>query len=97
LWQPIPVKPSSHYEVTAFVKSQELQSSAGPRFIVQDSAARAILARGEENTGTTGWREERFDFDTTPSTRMVFLRLARDEGRLIHGRMWVDDVSVLQH
>src|SRR5207253_560643 len=97
LWQSVPVHPGSHYEASFFVKANELESASGPRFIVQDSNDGSILGKSEESMDSTGWREQRISFQTGPSTQMVALRLVSEQPeKLIHGRLWVDDVKLQQ-
>src|SRR5260221_7986953 len=52
--QLIPVKGNQIYEVFVTAKSQEIQSSEGPRIMVEDASDRTLLTKGPEWQGTHG-------------------------------------------
>ena len=98
LSQYVPVEPNSHYEFSVFVKTQEVQTAAGPRFWVQDAYDQSVIfATGREWLGSHSWQEDRIAFTTGPDTHLIALRIVRQPAdKLISGRMWVDDVRLFR-
>ena len=97
LMQYLPVKPDQQYELSSFVKTSEVESASGPRWIIQDAADHHNFAAGTEWHGSNVWHEERIPFTTGPTTRMILVLLARQQQqRGITGKVWIDDVRLFQ-
>jgi tetratricopeptide (TPR) repeat protein len=93
--QYVPVKPNTQYTVSAWVKSQELQSANGPRISVSDAYDDRPYALTQETVGTTAWHRLESSFQTGPDTELLVLHFTRDPGNnYIRGQFWVDEVSL---
>jgi len=91
----VPVRPSTVYKLSAFVKSQDIISASGPRLVVQDIYSNKILATADDMLGTSGWRQQEVNLTTGSETRLVILKVSRIPGNpLIKGAFWLDDVSL---
>ena len=95
LSQLVPVEPDRSYIVTAWIKSQELQTANGPRLSIFDAWSGANLGSSEPTSYTTDWRQVRAQFRSGHSTRLISLRLSRDrQDTVIRGNLWIDDVQL---
>ncbi len=99
LYQLVPVDPNTHYEFSAFVHTQELTTAQGPRFILRDYETNdAPLLTTEEFTGSVPWRQITAAFTTSATTRLLAVRLTREDNAasLLRGKLWIDDVSLVR-
>ena len=95
MFQHVPVKPNTQYTVSAWTKSQKLESANGPVISVSDAYNGKLYAETPETLGTTVWHRVETSFQTGPESELVTVRLSRDPGNtLIDGEFWVDDVSL---
>lgn len=95
MFQYVPVKPNTQYTLSAWTKSQKLESANGPVISVSDSYNDKLYAETPETLGTTAWHRVEASFQTGPETELVTIRVSRDPGNtLIDGEFWVDDVSL---
>jgi len=95
LYELVPVEPNVRYTVSAWVKSEELQTAYGPRVIVSDPYSGSSYAMTDETVGTTVWHRVSADFETKPGTRLVEIGFGRNSTNTqVHGRFWVDKVSL---
>jgi len=96
IFEYVPVRPSTVYKLSAFVKSEDIISASGPRLVVQDMYSNKILATTDDMLGTSGWRQQVINLTTEPETRLVILKVSRVPGNpLIKGAFWLDDVSLV--
>jgi tetratricopeptide (TPR) repeat protein len=94
--QYVPVQPNTGYRLSAFVKTQEIDTASGPRLAVEDSPSGTILANTDEFLDTSDWRQHTIEFATGPETHLVMLRIVRiPGGRLIKGTFWLDDIELV--
>jgi tetratricopeptide (TPR) repeat protein len=97
LSQFIPVNPSTRYNFRAFVKSDNIFAANGPRFAISDAEAKKPLLVTEEVLETTDWRQIGGVLTTGPSTHLLLLQITRaSDAGPITGKLWVDDVSLVQ-
>ncbi|HXX99373.1 MAG TPA: hypothetical protein VEI54_00540, partial [Candidatus Limnocylindrales bacterium] len=83
------------YRLSAFVKSEEIDTASGPRLAVEDFPSGRILANTEEFLNTNDWLQRSTEFATGPESRLVTLRILRVPGdRLIKGTLWIADVEM---
>jgi len=95
MFQYVPVKPNTQYTVSAWVKSEELQTANGPRISVSDVYDDKLYAVTQETVGTTVWHRLESSFQTVPETELLVIRFTRDPGNThIKGQFWVDEVSL---
>lgn len=94
--QLVPVKPNQLYELKVSAKSQEIESSDGPRIMVADEK-HTIIAKGNEWQGTHGWDEQSIMFTAPPDTHLVRVFIGRETGAgLIRGELWIDDIRMYE-
>ena len=97
LLQWIPVRPNNNYSFSAYVRSEEILTSSGPRFEIIDPYTRERLFLADDILGSNSWMRIRGDFRTGPDTKLVALRIVRvPADSAIKGQMWIDDVSVTE-
>jgi lipoprotein NlpI len=95
--QLVPVRPKQLYELRVAAKSQEIQSSDGPRIMVEDAFNHTLLAKGEEWQGTHGWDDQRVLFSTKPDTKLIRIYIGRVTGAgLIRGTLWLDNIQLFE-
>ena len=91
----VPVQINTRYRLSAFVKSEEIDTASGPRLAVEDFPSGRILANTEEFLNTNDWLQHSTEFATGPESRLVTLRVLRVPGdRLIKGTLWIADVEI---
>ncbi len=97
LLQWVAVRPDSTYSFSAYVRSEELLTSSGPRFEIMDSYTQERLFLADDILGTNSWMRVSGDFHTGSKTKLVALRIVRvPADSVIKGQMWIDDVSVTE-
>jgi hypothetical protein len=95
LYQYVPVQPHTRYVLSAWVKSEDLETANGPRIAAFDVYDNTTLATAEETVGTTEWHRVEVPFETGPATELIAVRFIRNPGTtLIHGQFWIDEVAV---
>jgi len=93
----VPVEINTRYRLSAFVKTQEIDTASGPRLAVEDFTSGTILADTEEFLNTNDWLQHSTEFATGPENHLVTLRVLRVPGdRLIKGTLWIADVEMTQ-
>ena len=95
----VPVTPNHAYLLEAYVRSQSISSSSGPRLRVLDPACPSCLDASTEGTvGTTGWHQVSVSFSTGPATYWVRLSVWRPRSLSfptdITGAFWLDAVTL---
>jgi tetratricopeptide (TPR) repeat protein len=88
------LKPNTLYEFSAAYRT-ELEGAYGVTFEVRDTDRDATLAATEEMLGRTPWRVVKVSFKTGSETQLAVVRLTHGSG-LIRGKLWVDDVSLVE-
>ena len=93
----VPVQPAQRYEFSAYIKAEDLETTSGPRFAVNDAYTGASYLLTEELPRYSNvWRLQRAEFQTGAETRLLLLKLVRvPSDSLIKGRLWIDDVSLV--
>ena len=99
LFEIVPVSPGHSYRLQAYVRSEDISSSSGPRLRVTDPNCPHSLDVSTDGTvGTTGWHPVSINFSTGPATRQVQISVWRPRCLAfpgdISGRFWVDAVDL---
>ncbi|HXZ27006.1 MAG TPA: hypothetical protein VEG08_03295 [Terriglobales bacterium] len=95
LWQLVPVRPGTTYDLSVWSQAREWAGVGGLRVAVEDAFDHTPCGSGELLATTAGWRQSSFSFTTPPQTRLVMVKLVRDPaGEVLAGRFWLDDVSL---
>ena len=95
----IPVEPDTSYVFNGYMKTYEITTDSGPRFLLEDaSEPRRLSVSTQSLTGTHGWAPQTLAFRTGPDTRLLRLRVVRTPSmridNQISGRVWVDRISL---
>lgn len=100
LFQYTVVRPSCTYHFRAWVRTQNLTTESGIRFLLSDPDHHSdVQMMTDDLTGTNAWTPIEGDLTTGPETHVVLLQALRLQSRLfenkIEGVAWVDDVSLV--
>lgn len=96
VYQYVPVTPGEQYELSAFMKSQDIESSSGPRIGVFDAYSGQQYGISNDLLESNVWREESFQFKTGPNTQLVAIKIVRVPANpQIQGKFWIDDVRLI--
>jgi tetratricopeptide (TPR) repeat protein len=95
IFQYIAVQPDAQYRLSAWVKSENLETANGPMLTLQDGYDNTIYGSTEETIGTTPWHLVKTELNTGPQTRLLMLRIQRHPGETrIQGEFWIDDIKL---
>ncbi len=95
IFQYIAVRPHSRYRLSAWVKSDNLDTANGPTLAVLNDDDNAVYGATEETIGTTPWHRVAAELQTGPETTLLILAvLRRPGGTRIQGKFWVDDIAL---
>jgi tetratricopeptide (TPR) repeat protein len=97
--QVVMVKPSTPYQLTAYVRSESLTSGSGPRLRVAElDCGNCPLRTSDPTLGTTPWHPIDVAFLTGPQTQAVRVSFWRPQDEMysrdITGTVWLDDVTL---
>src|SRR5256886_5477845 len=97
IYQFIPVKPNTEYEFSVAYRTEELVTASGPRFAIADAYTNASYVLTDDSMGTNPWRLQQARFQSSPSTQLVLFKIARQPaGPLIRGKLWIDDLRLVE-
>jgi len=95
IYQYIAVQPTRRYRLSAWVRSESLETANGPTLVVSDGFENAIYGSTEETIGTTPWHRVATDLRIRPETKLLILAVLRSPGDTsIQGKFWVDDIKL---
>lgn len=96
--QNIPVKANTRYELTAYMKSQDLTTGSGLFWEVFCPLSKELKANSEQVLGTTVWHPVTVRFETPIDCDFVRIVLRRVKSNSIYakisGTVWIDDVRL---
>jgi len=93
--QLIPVEPSTHYEFSAYFRTEELQGAGGPKFAIQDFVTGETYYSSDDLKSDLAWSLAQGSFATGPQAQLVVLRIQRvPSGAAIRGTLWIDSVRL---
>ena len=97
--QVVRLKPNTRYQLSAYVRSDNLTSDSGPRLRVIEMGCGDCVARTSDPTvGTTPWHPIDVEFMTQPQTQAVRISFWRPQDRVtsrdITGKVWLEDVTL---
>jgi tetratricopeptide (TPR) repeat protein len=97
-WKEFVSLPSgADYEFSAWIKSENIISSSGPRVEITDAYSGASLLLSDDVLDTHPWQEIRGTLRVPPDTRLVAVRIVRAPADTrIQGRFWVDDMRLVK-
>jgi hypothetical protein len=93
--QYVPVRPSTRYELTGYLKSDSLIAATGPRLVVQDMDSDSPYFESQDVRGTVNWTKVTGLFTTSTSAHFVEIKLLRHPGStLVKGQAWADAIRL---
>jgi hypothetical protein len=97
--QVVLVQPKTRYQLTAYVRSDNLSSESGPRLRVIELGCQNCPAPTSDPTvGTTSWHPIEVAFMTQPQTQAVRISFWRPQEQRfagdITGTVWLDDLTL---
>ena len=95
LFQYVPVQSNTNYEFSAYLRGEEIYTTNGPRVVVTDAKNGTVYFESKPLIGTTAWTQMDQRFQTGSDTHLIKIGVSR-EPTLIRGRVWVDEVSLVQ-
>jgi len=99
IWQRVPVKPSTRYQFSAWLRTAAISTDSGIRFEIRQDGKSAPSFLFDGLTGDHDWTAQQNQFTTAPDTYflVVILRrtLSRKFDNQISGTAWIDDVSLV--
>ena len=96
LSQYIAVQPNSDYQLSAWVKSERLESANGPLLSLSDASSNVVYASTQATLGDTPWHKVEATLRTGPTTTLLVLAISRTPGQTrIQGRLWIDDIRLV--
>jgi len=97
IFQFVVVKPHTEYDFSAESRTEDIESASGPRFAIVDAYTNAPYVLTDDLLGTNPWRLQQAQFQTGPNTNLVLLKIVRQPaGPLIRGKLWVDDLRLVE-
>lgn len=95
VFQYIAAQPDTQYRLSAWVKSDSLETANGPMLAILDGYDNKIYSSTEETIGTTPWHRVEAQLQTGPQTKLLMLAILRQPGDTrIQGKFWIDDVQL---
>ena len=99
VYQFVPVKPGTRYRFAATTRVEDVTTDSGPRVEIFDAYDMSKLFVSTRNlVGTTDWSQQQLEFTTSPSTRLIIVRVARPLSQKfdnkIAGSFWISHVSL---
>jgi hypothetical protein len=95
IFQYIAVQPGTRYRLSAWVKSEDLETANGPALTVLDGYNNDVYGFTEETIGTTSWHLVETELKTGPEARLLILAVLRRPGETrIQGKFWIDDIKL---
>ncbi len=96
----VPVQPSHAYRFHAYLRTDEITTDSGIRFLVVDpNHANAVNLLTDNLTGTHAWAPVDADLASGPGTHFLLVRLVRNPSRMfdnkIAGTAWLADISLV--
>jgi len=93
----VPVDPGAHYSFRGFMRSENIQTSSGPRFGIYDAYDNTEYALSDDMLESNVWRRQELQFQAGPNTHLVIIKVVREpaNSRII-GKAWIDDLQLVK-
>ena len=97
IYQLVPAKPNTEYQLTAAYRTEDLVTASGPRLSISDAYSGQSYVLSDDVMGSTPWRIQQMQFRTGPNTSLLLLRVIRQPASpLIKGKLWIDDLQLVE-
>ena len=95
--QLVPVQADTGYEFSAWIKSENIISSSGPRIAIADAYTGANLLLTDDVLDTHPWHEIKSAFRVPEGTELLAVKFVRAPADTrIRGRIWIDDLRLVK-
>jgi len=99
LFQFVPVRPSTRYRFSGYMRLEGITTDSGPRFELYDGYEMGQFFVSTKNMiRTSDWSVQQIEFETKPNTQLLIVRMARPSSskfdNQIAGTVWIDHVSL---
>ncbi len=89
------VSPNSKYHFSVSMRSEDIQSSSGPRVAVYDAYDDKRYAMSDDMLETSVWHRQDIEFEVGPDTHLISIKIIREPSNAaIKGKLWIDDVQL---
>jgi hypothetical protein len=93
----VPVQSNTDYEFSAWIKSENVTSSSGPRIAIVDAYSGANILLTDDVLDTHPWQEIKGTFRVPANTELLAVKIVRAPANTrIRGRVWIDDLRLVK-
>ncbi len=93
----VPVEANAEYDFSAWIKSDNVTSSSGPRIALVDAFSDSVLLMTDDVLDTHNWREIKGTLRVPASTELLAVKITRAPANTrIRGRIWIDDLQLVR-
>jgi len=93
----VPVQSNTDYEFSAWIKSENVTSSSGPRIAIVDAYSGANIFLTDDVLDTHPWQEIKGTFRVPANTDLLAVKIVRAPANTrIGGRVWIDDLRLVK-
>jgi hypothetical protein len=93
----VPLQGDADYEFSAWIKSENVTSSSGPRIAIVDAYSGVNLLLTEDVLDTHAWQQIKGSLRVPPSTELLVVKITRAPADTrIRGRVWIDDLRLVK-
>jgi len=95
--QYVPVEANADYDFSAWIKSENITSSSGPRIAILDAFSGANLLLTDDVLDTHPWQELQGSLRVPADTQLLAVKITRAPANTrIRGHIWIDDLRLLK-
>jgi tetratricopeptide (TPR) repeat protein len=97
-WQQlVPVQADADYEFSAWIKSENVTTSSGPRIAIVDAFTGANLLLTDDVLDTHPWQQLKGTFQVPAGTQLLAVKIIRAPAdSRIRGQVWIDDLRLVK-
>jgi tetratricopeptide (TPR) repeat protein len=93
----VPVQSNADYELSVWIRSENVTSSSGPRIAIVDAYSGANLLLTDDVLDTHPWREIKGTLRVPAQTELLAVKIVRAPANTrIRGRVWIDDLRLVK-
>jgi len=94
--QLVPVRGNTRYQFSGFMMAEDLETISPPRFAIHGVSRNQQYLLTDGVIGAHGWQELQGEFTTGAQDDLLLVHIIRvPSQRLIRGKIWVDDVTLV--
>jgi hypothetical protein len=91
------VQSNADYEFSAWIQSENVTSSSGPRIAIADAYSGANLLLTDDVLDTHSWQEIKGSLRVPDGTELLTVKIVRAPADTrIRGRVWIDDLRLVK-